>query len=112
MLTLQSTLRVTVDGDVTFLFDVWADAVASTTIIFDTAQLYDIVVRDSSGTTVWRWGADRMFAQMLSTRLLDAGATWTIAERWSPTVRGALTAEALLTSGSHAAGAAMAFTVP
>jgi hypothetical protein len=52
------------------------------TLEFSTAQRYDFVVTDANGREVWRWSADRMFAQALGREVLAAGATRQYREVW------------------------------
>jgi hypothetical protein len=40
------------------------------TLRFRTAQRYDLLVQDARGQEVWRWSADRVFAQMLGEETL------------------------------------------
>ncbi len=43
---------------------------------FITGQKLDILVSDATGATVYRWSANRRFAQILSTILLEPGEIW------------------------------------
>lgn len=45
------------------------------TLGFRTAQRYDFVIQNAQGQEVWRWSAERMFAQMVGqeTLLADGG---------------------------------------
>jgi hypothetical protein len=43
------------------------------TLHFSSAQRCDFEIRDARGATLWRWGADRMFAQMLGEETLLRG---------------------------------------
>ena len=40
---------------------------------FTSAQRYDFAIADEQGDEVWRWSAERMFAQMLGTEALGPG---------------------------------------
>jgi Intracellular proteinase inhibitor len=40
------------------------------TLGFRTAQRYDLLIQSAQGQEVWRWSADRMFAQMLGEEVL------------------------------------------
>ncbi len=48
---------------------------------FLTAQRYDVVVLDAHGKEVWRWSADRMFAQVLGEERLKPGGALTYRAR-------------------------------
>jgi hypothetical protein len=50
---------------------------------FSSSQRYDFEIADSSGTKVWQWSADRMFAQMLGTERLAPGESREYRERVS-----------------------------
>jgi hypothetical protein len=41
------------------------------TLGFRTAQRYDLLIQDAQGQEVWRWSAERMFAQMLGQEVLS-----------------------------------------
>ena len=45
------------------------------TVDFTTGQRYDFKVDDRAGATVWSWGADRMFPQVLGTERLPPGGS-------------------------------------
>jgi hypothetical protein len=45
------------------------------TLHFATAQRCDFVIQDTSGAILWRWGADRMFAQVTGTETLGSSRT-------------------------------------
>jgi hypothetical protein len=40
---------------------------------FSSAQRYDLAIADEHGDEVWRWSAERMFAQMLGAEILGPG---------------------------------------
>jgi hypothetical protein len=79
---------------------------------FNDAQQYDIRVWDSNDALVWRWGADKAFAQSLGTRMLAPGESVTYVEHWKPTSAGNYHAMAYLTSSSHGAVAFADVAVP
>jgi hypothetical protein len=54
---------------------------APVSVTFSSSQLYDIAVSDGQ-REVWRWSADRMFAQVLSDRTFPPGVTLLGRERW------------------------------
>ena len=41
------------------------------TLGFRTSQRYDLMIQNAQGQEVWRWSADRMFAQMLGQEVLS-----------------------------------------
>jgi hypothetical protein len=41
------------------------------TLGFPTSQRYDLLIQNAQGQEVWRWSADRMFAQMLGQEVLS-----------------------------------------
>jgi hypothetical protein len=45
------------------------------TLDFNTAQRYDFAILDTGGREVWRWSAERMFAQATGSERLEPGAT-------------------------------------
>ena len=50
---------------------------------FANAQRYDFVVRTPEGAEVWRWSADRMFAQARGSETLAPGGTLQFSESWN-----------------------------
>jgi hypothetical protein len=54
---------------------------APVTLQFATSQKFDFEVR-RGGVTVWRWSADRMFTQVLTSLTLAPGARQSFAETW------------------------------
>lgn len=50
---------------------------------FSSAQKYDFEVREAGGQVVWAWSRDKVFAQMLTERLLPPGEKYTITEAWT-----------------------------
>jgi hypothetical protein len=73
---LASGLKVRVEADAMRLeLHVTNAADGPVTLEFATAQRYDFEVLDGSGTVVWRWSDDRMFAQVLGEEMLAAGDT-------------------------------------
>jgi hypothetical protein len=67
---------------------------------FPNGQMYDIIVVDSIGREVWRWGKDRMFTQNVQNKQLGGGEEMQIAESWKPNP-GHYTAIATLTSSNY-----------
>ena len=56
------------------------------TLTFRTAQRFDVRVRDAAGREVWRWSAERVFAQAIGEERLEPGGQ----RRWDVVVREAL----------------------
>lgn len=52
-------------------------------VTFPTAQRYDFVVETPAGAEVWRWSADRVFAQVVESDTLAAGATELYEAAWA-----------------------------
>lgn len=53
------------------------------TLHFHTYQLFDAVAYSGqTGREVWRWSADKVFAQALTTREVAPGCSWTIPLEW------------------------------
>ena len=51
---------------------------------FGSAQRFDFVVRSAAGAEVWRWSADRAFAQVVSTDTAAADASRRYQAVWRP----------------------------
>ena len=51
---------------------------------FGDAQRFDFDVRDAGGAPVWRWSADRAFAQVVGQETVAPGATLTYEAEWRP----------------------------
>jgi hypothetical protein len=79
---------------------------------FQSAQRFEVSVADRAGSEIWRWGADRGFAQMLGTETVAPGDTLA----YAATYRGALSpgsylAVGRLTAREHPMRAATLFAV-
>lgn len=110
---LQATLDARVDDDtVTLTFEIRNGGADAETLDFASAQQYELEIHDESGAPVWRWGAERMFAQMLCSRTLGPADRWTIVERWSATARGRLRARGSIASASHRVESSVTFHIP
>lgn len=71
-----------------------------TTLTFPSSQKYDFWV--TSGTReIWRWSADRMFAQEITHHELQGQTGTTFSEGWPATERGKLVAHARLTAETY-----------
>lgn len=88
-------------GAVHLVLDVTSIGSHSAELTFPDGQAYDFVVVDSVGREVWRWANGRMFTQALQNRLLSAGETMHVDEKWSQPKRGKYTAIATLRSSNH-----------
>lgn len=110
--SLVATLTATVGSDVTFTFTVKNAMTTSATMRFNDGQEYDIRVVNDRNVQVWRWGADKAFAQVVGTRTLGPGESVSWVEHWSPPAAGSYRAMAYLTSFSHAAVATTTFSAP
>jgi hypothetical protein len=95
-MTLAGTLTaVTQDGDVHFRYDVTNEGEEPIDLQFSSAQTHDVVVLDGD-EEVWRYSADRMFAQMLQSKTVDAGETVSFEAEWTDPVPGEFDAVAFL----------------
>lgn len=101
---LVTSLQVETSADsVRFSLAVTNATNAPLTLQFPSARRYDFAVLDGA-REVWRWSADRGFAQVLGTETLAPGETRTWSEAWrpDPALRGReLTAVGTLASSSH-----------
>lgn len=51
---------------------------------FSSTQQIDFAVRDAAGEDLWRWSADRSFAQMLTADTILAGESRSWEAEWEP----------------------------
>lgn len=111
--SLSATLTATVDSVVTLTLTVSNPSSVPVEVGFPSGQRYDFVVRSAAtGASVWRWSADKLFAQALGHESIPAKGTITYSQRWTPTARGDFQVEGLLTSLSHRVSASTGVTVP
>lgn len=110
--SLTATLTTTLGSDVTFTFTVKNTRDSTATVKFNDAQQCDIRVWDANDALVWRWGADKAFAQTTGTRTLAPGESVTYVEHWKPASAGAYHAMVYLTSSSHGAVAFANLSAP
>lgn len=112
---LVTTLQVEAASDTAvFTLTVTNAAATPVTLEFATAQRYDFAVLDGA-REVWRWSAERGFAQALGSETLAPGQTRSWSEGWRPaaSLRGReLTAVGILASTSHRAERRSAFRLP
>ncbi len=111
---LSPTLAVRVDGDtVRMVLQVTNAGPDAVSIEFGSAQRFDFAVRDAAGSEVWRWSADRGFAQMLGSEQVGPGETLKWEASWVPGGRvGMFEAIGVVTSSSHPIELATPFDVP
>jgi hypothetical protein len=107
-------LRAAANGrDVTLTFTVTNTSAAPVQLQFNSGQQYDFVVRSATtGSIVWQWSADKGFITALTSRTLASGESAVYMEHFAAPAAGVYNAQAMLTSSSHRAGAATAFSVP
>ncbi len=110
--SLTASLTATVGSDVTFTFTVTNASDSTKTVRFNDSQQYDIRVWDANNTLVWRWGAEKAFAQIVTTRVLAPGESATYVEHWTPPSPGSYHAMAYLTSSTHGAAGFTDVNVP
>lgn len=110
--SLTATLTASVGSDVTFTFTVKNTRSTPVEMKFNDGQQYDIRVWDANDALVWRWAADKGFAQVVTTRTLAPGESVTYVEHWKPASAGSYHAMAYLTSSSHGAVAFANFSSP
>lgn len=111
---LVSSLRVEAGDTAVLTLQVTNPTAAPVAFSFSSGQTHDFTVRTAAGAEVWRWSADRGFAQALQTRTLGPGETWTFTERWTPPAgtRGEFTAVARLTSSDRPVERTATFRLP
>lgn len=80
-MTLDSTLAVTVDEEVTFQYSVTASERVE--LQFTSGKIADVVVSEGDGEQVWQWGHNRMFTQALQTRTVAPGSPLEQTFTWS-----------------------------
>lgn len=80
---LASTLEVQVERDAVRLeLRVTNPTAAPVILEYPTSQRYDFAVLRPDGGEVWRWSAERMFAQVLGTETLGPGETVEYGAGW------------------------------
>ena len=99
---IGATLRVEHAGpEVRFALTLVNGADHRVEIRFPDGRTREFTVYDEIGREVWRWSAGRLFTQMIQNRLLGAGDSTTIAERWTPSAPGRYRVVAVLRSSDH-----------
>ena len=112
----QVTARLAVDtrdASVHFALHVLNATKKRVELTFPSGQRYDFVVADSIGRELWRWGAGRMFTQVLRNTPLGGGESLDIEETWRDAVLppGRYTARAVLASENYPLAEEIEFTV-
>jgi intracellular proteinase inhibitor BsuPI len=80
---------------------------------FPSARTHDIAVLDSTGRTVWRASAGRLFTQTMQALTVRSKDTLTMEDSWDTKgAHGSYTAVALLATGDHPVERRVAFTLP
>jgi hypothetical protein len=80
---------------------------------FADARTHDIAVLDSTGKTVWRASAGRLFTQTMQALAVRSSDTLTMEDSWDTHgAHGAYTAVALLATDTHPVERRVAFTLP
>jgi hypothetical protein len=99
-MSLNSSLDATVDGDVTFRFEVTNAGSGPVALTFRSGKRGDVSVTDTdTGEEAWHWGTGRMFTQAISTVELESGETLELTFTWSDPPAGSYEAEATLEAG-------------
>lgn len=70
---LDATLTAETDGDVAFSFRIVNSGTSAIDLTFRSGKRADVVVRDATGTEVWRWSDGRAFTQSLSRATVRPG---------------------------------------
>lgn len=80
---------------------------------FADARTHDFAVLDSTGKTVWRASAGRLFTQTMQALTVKSSDTLTMEDSWDTNgAHGAYTAVALLATDTHPVERRVAFTLP
>jgi hypothetical protein len=80
---------------------------------FANARTHDIAVLDSTGKTVWRASAGRLFTQTMQALTVRSRDTLTLEDSWDANgAHGAYTAVALLATDTHPVERRVEFTLP
>jgi hypothetical protein len=111
---LASRLDIKVQHDgVDFALDVTNETKKHIELTFPNGQTHEFVVVDSVGREIWRWSSSRLFTQAVQNKLLSAGESMRVAERWEhPTRHGKYTAIATLNSTNYPVQERAEFVLP
>lgn len=108
---LAPILDISVSNGVHFSFDVVNASARKLEVLFNDGRTHDIIVLDSLGREVWRWSNDRMFTQVVQSKVLRASDTLTFAESWTDPRPGSYIAVASLPSRNYPVEHRVAFVV-
>ena len=99
---LSSRFTVNAAHGVEFALDVRNNTKRMVELRFPSGKTYDFIVKDASGTEVWRWSKARMFTQGVQNKLVKAKDAVVFSENWTPAnMHGKFTATAVLASDNH-----------
>lgn len=76
---------ITAGGEIRLALEVKNIGDKEDTIIFNSAQMYDFWVTDAQGQELWRWSADKAFAQVIQEVSLSPGQGMGFAETYDAT---------------------------
>ncbi|MBA3853722.1 MAG: hypothetical protein C0503_04850 [Gemmatimonas sp.] len=108
---LAPALEIDVNNGVHFSFDVVNASTRKLEVLFNDGRTHDIIVLDSLGREVWRWSDDRMFTQVVQSKVLRASDTLSFAESWTDPQPGNYVAVATLPSRNYPVEHRVAFVV-
>ena len=98
---LAPALAIDVNNGVHFSFDVVNASTKKLELLFNDGRTHDIIVLDTLGREVWRWSSDRMFTQVVQSKVLRASDTLSFAESWSDAPPGHYVAVASLPARNY-----------
>lgn len=81
---VASSLNVSVNDGVQFVFHVSNGTAKSLEFTFPSGQTYDVVVQDTLGAPVWKWSDGRVFTTAMQSRVLASNETMTFDADWNP----------------------------
>ena len=112
--TVATELDVARNGShVDFALRVTNNTKKTVELRFADARTHDFAVLDSTGRTIWRASAGRLFTQTMQALTVKSRDTLTLEGSWdSHGAHGAYTAVALLATDTHPVERRLAFTLP
>ncbi|MFC4406229.1 BsuPI-related putative proteinase inhibitor [Haloarchaeobius iranensis] len=111
-MSLTGQLDVDASADeVSFSFTVTNDDPDPVDLQFSNAQTHDVLVVEDGDTAIWSFAEGRMFAQMLTSRTLDAGESVTYDCAWDDPEPGSYIATAFLAANNADCEASAEFSV-
>ena len=106
-------------GSLTFHIEIKNDGDRTVNLDFGSAQVFDIAVKDSSGTTVWQWAYDKYFADAVWRLELTPGKSYSQEAIWDltgndkkPLPHGSYRARAYITNYPRDEGLSIEFPLP